>query len=251
MRKIKLLGFFKKVRVPGILVQQGFRLTLMLVIFFVFPSISTLQLGITQPQLYERSIIEIDLPIEENSDVTVPAQKNKDLKVDDNGDVVLDRESVKPAAKVDSVQVNSLCDGIAEKWKLVPNPEVSGQYIICNSDSGEMASVSELNSAQNNYRVTHGLNALSINGDLCKIAGERAVEVAGNFSHSGFEAAVDRSGIERSSVGENIASGPLTAVQFVEWSWDKSPGHRANMLGDWVEGCGGVHDRFAVFIFAK
>jgi len=113
-----------------------------------------------------------------------------------------------------------------------------------------MATASELNSTLNNYRVAHGLNSLTIDATLCAIAQERAVEITQNFSHDGFEAAVKRHNLQKSS-GENIASGPLTAVQFVEWSWDKSPGHKANMLADWTEGCGGVNGRFAVFIFAK
>ena len=150
-----------------------------------------------------------------------------------------------------SKNLSGLCSGVTESWKLVPNPDVQGQYVICNSETGQMANASELNTVQNNYRVNNGLNSLSISGELCTIATERAREVADNFSHDGFEAAINRHNLQKSSVGENIASGPLTAVQFVEWSWDKSPGHRANMLGDWSEGCGGVYDRFAVFIFAK
>jgi len=152
---------------------------------------------------------------------------------------------------VQSKNSNPLCNGVTELWKLVPDPEKEGQYIICNTEkSNQMATADELNSALNNYRVSHGLNALRIDGTLCAIAGERAREISQNFSHDGFEAAVERHNLEKSA-GENIASGPLTAVQFVEWSWDKSAGHRANMLSDWTEGCGGVFDRFAVFIFAK
>lgn len=147
---------------------------------------------------------------------------------------------------------NPLCRGVTESWKLVPDPEVEGQYIICNAGGqSQMATVDELNIAINNYRASNSLNRLNISGDLCTIATERAREISVNFSHDGFENAVERSGIEKNAVGENIASGPLSAVQFVEWSWDKSPGHRANMLGDWSEGCGGVYARFAVYIFAR
>ena len=144
-----------------------------------------------------------------------------------------------------------LCKDVTEPWKLVPDPEKEGQFIICNSQTGnQMGTASELNAALNNYRVAHQLNALTIDNTLCSIAAERAVEISQNFSHDGFEAAVERHNLQKSA-GENIASGPLTAVQFVEWSWDKSPGHKANMLSDWNEGCGGVFDRFAVYIFAK
>ena len=157
----------------------------------------------------------------------------------------------KPQAQiVQNKNSNPLCMGVTEPWKLVPDPEKEGQFIICNSETGnKMATADELNSTLNNYRVAHGLNALRIDGTLCAIAAERAREISQNFSHDGFEAAVERHNLQKSA-GENIASGPLTAVQFVEWSWDKSPGHKANMLSDWNEGCGGVFDRFAVYIFA-
>ena len=158
----------------------------------------------------------------------------------------------KPQAQiVQNKNSNPLCKGVTEPWKLVPDPEKEGQFIICNSETGnKMATADELNSTLNNYRVAHGLNALRIDGTLCAIAGERAREISQNFSHDGFEAAVEKHNLQKSA-GENIASGPLTAVQFVEWSWDKSPGHKANMLSDWTEGCGGVFDRFAVYVFAK
>lgn len=146
---------------------------------------------------------------------------------------------------------NPLCRGIKEDWKMIADPAHNGQYVICNTEKEKMTTVDELNSAQNNYRREHGLNQLSINGELCKIAASRAQEIAKDFSHSGFESAVKGSGLGKSSYGENIASGPLSGVHFVEWSWDKSPGHRENMLGDWTDGCGGVWDKYAVFLFAK
>lgn len=146
---------------------------------------------------------------------------------------------------------SQICKGETENWKMVPDPDHAGQYIICNTQSGKMTTVDELNAAQNSYRQKHGLSVLNINSELCKIAANRAVEVSKNFSHSGFESAVKGSGLGKNSYGENIASGPLSGVQFVEWSWDKSPGHRENMLSDWTEGCGGVFDKYAVFLFAK
>lgn len=146
---------------------------------------------------------------------------------------------------------NPLCRGVSESWKMIPDPNHAGQYIICNTESEKMTTVDELNRAQNNYRGEHGLNQLNINGQLCKIAANRAAEIAKDFSHGGFESAVKGSGLGKSSYGENIASGPLSGVHFVEWSWDKSPGHRENMLGDWTDGCGGVFDKYAVFLFAK
>ena len=146
---------------------------------------------------------------------------------------------------------SQLCQGKKDAWTLVPNPGQEGLYTICNVTVEKMATVSELNAAQNSYRVEHGLGNLNINSKLCEVAAGRAAEVSKNFSHDGFKSAVEGSGLGKSSYGENIASGPLSGVHFVEWSWDKSPGHRANMLEDWTEGCAGVSGKYAVFLFAK
>ena len=238
MRKLSWVKLLLKFKPPEYLRIQVGRLLLTLTLFLLIPSVVNLRLGNAQPAISDESVL--DLPI-----ITPPAPPAK------TKDVVLDTQQPNPTVKVGSKNLSGLCSGVTESWKLVPNPDVQGQYVICNSETGQMANASELNTVQNNYRVNNGLNSLSISGELCTIATERAREVADNFSHDGFEAAINRHNLQKSSVGENIASGPLTAVQFVEWSWDKSPGHRANMLGDWSEGCGGVYDRFAVFIFAK
>lgn len=146
---------------------------------------------------------------------------------------------------------NTLCKGVAESWKMIPDPSHEGLYVICNTSSEKMTTVDELNAAQNSYRVEHGLGNLNINSKLCEVAVGRAADVSKSFSHDGFKSAVEGSGLGKSSYGENIASGPLTGVHFVEWSWDKSAGHKANMLGDWTDGCGGVSGKYAVFLFAK
>src|SRR3990167_3191478 len=186
----------------------------------------------------------------------ISAQKSASIKGQEENNQKLESPKPKLAGKpqtqiIQNKNSHPLCRGVTEPWKLVPDPEKEGQFIICNSQTGnQMGTASELNVALNNYRVAHGLNALTIDNTLCSMAAERAVEISQNFSHDGFEAAAERHNLHKSA-GENIASGPLTAVQFVEWSWDKSPGHRANMLSEWDEGCGGIFDRFAVYIFAK
>lgn len=150
-----------------------------------------------------------------------------------------------------AVSSNPLCKGLKDPWTLIADPSHEGEYVICNVVPEKMTTVEELNSAQNEYRKDHSLNSLSIDSQLCMVASQRAKEISTNFSHDGFEAAVDRNGVNRSAVGENIASGPLAGVHFVQWAWDRSPGHKGNMLGDWSVGCGGVYDKFAVFIFAR
>src|SRR3989344_4827153 len=247
MVKFKPAKFLSKIRPPEYLKMQAARLLLTLTLFFLSPSLINLQLGNAYPPISEESVLELPIIIPTPAPSPIPSPSAPVAKTKD---VILDTQH-QPAVKVASKNLSGLCSGVVEEWKLVPNPEVEGQYVICNSTTGQMATASELNTAQNNYRVNNGLNSLSINGELCTIATERAREVADNFSHDGFEAAINRHNLQKSAVGENIASGPLTAVQFVEWSWDKSPGHRENMLGDWNEGCAGVYDRFAVFIFAK
>lgn len=220
------------------------RLIVLFIVVIAVTSASSLQLGYSQPSVLEKAVIELTF-----SPSPTPIEVIKE-PIPISQEIILETKE-NPIVKIGTNKLSSLCEGITEAWKLVPNPEVEGQYIICNSQNGQMATVDELNTAQNNYRQAQGLSRLSINGDLCKLASERAREIADNFSHDGFEVAVERNNIQKSAVGENIASGPLTAVQFVEWSWNKSPGHRANMLGDWSEGCGGVFNRFAVFIFAR
>ena len=199
------------------------------------------------------AFLTVSLNFKNLQEVSSQQSENPRIQQEDNQKTQSPKPKLPGKPQTQFVQKSShpLCTGVTEPWKLVPDPEKEGQYIICNTQTGnKMATADELNVALNNYRVAHGLNALKIDGTLCAIAGERARDISQNFSHDGFEAAAERHNLQKSA-GENIASGPLTAVQFVEWSWDKSPGHRANMLSDWNEGCGGVFDRFAVFIFAK
>lgn len=146
---------------------------------------------------------------------------------------------------------NPLCKGITDYWALVPDLTHEGEYVICNVVPEKMTTVDELNAAQNDYRRDQGLNTLGVDAILCTVAGERAKEISTNFSHDGFESTIERNDVNRSAVGENIASGPLSGVHFVQWAWDRSTGHRENMLRDWSAGCAGVYNKFAVFIFAK
>ena len=87
--------------------------------------------------------------------------------------------------------------------------------------------------------------------EIGTLVGYSAILMAKHLAEGAKIVSIEVDKNSASQARKNIASGPLTAVQFVEWSWDKSPGHRTNMLSDWNEGCGGVFDRFAVFIFAK
>lgn len=220
------------------------RVSLALLIFTSTSAVSNLRSTQALP-LDDEAIIQIVNPAKGEP-------KEKDLSKEP------EVQSAKIIAKKNEEQISyksggtsPLCKDVNESWQLVPNPKEEGLYVICNAKNDAMATAAELNVALNNYRQGLGLPKLTINDQLCQISAKRAKEVASNFSHSGFEEAVKSSGLGKSSYGENIASGPMSAVRFVEWSWDKSPGHRENMRRDWTDGCGGVYDRFAVFLFAK
>lgn len=84
----------------------------------------------------------------------------------------------------------------------------------------------------NDFRAQNGLHSLQTSPILTQFAEQRAREIVSDFSHDfGWW---DASGCR--GVGENIhyripaASDPASySVQ----AWINSPGHRANMLGDW------------------
>jgi len=72
----------------------------------------------------------------------------------------------------------------------------------------------------NNYRVQHGLRPLVFTSELNNLAQKRAMEIQTNFSHEG---------IMKYNLGENIVMG-ISSDQEALDIWDKSPGHKANML---------------------
>ena len=219
--------------------SQVFLLCLVLFAFTISGFVKNISLIRNLPLFWEKPVLISTMPVDPG-------------KLSRTSDAVKPKLSLPAQKQVIAKSGNPLCVGVTEPWKLVPDPSHEGLYVICNTTSEQMATAAELNIAQNSYRVSHGLNSLTINDGMCKIAAARAKEISTNFSHDGFESAVERSGItDKSSFGENIASGPLSAVHFIEWSWDKSPGHKANMLGDWSDGCAGVYGRYAVFNFAR
>jgi len=89
----------------------------------------------------------------------------------------------------------------------------------------------------NNYRVSQGLAKLTSNSDIDNQATIHSQNMANGqvpFGHTGFSERIKAIGIRYSSAGENVAynqgySDPATiAVQ----GWLKSPGHLANIRGN-------------------
>lgn len=142
-----------------------------------------------------------------------------------------------------------------ENYQLVPCKSADeGCYNIFNAPPEAMTTADELNSAVNQYRTTHNLNPLYIDPQLCQIAQERAQEASQDFSHAGFEQHLTNGDFDYtgySAIAENLWQGSFSAVHIVEFGWDKSPGHKANLQGDWSRGCAGVHSEYAVFIFVR
>lgn len=88
----------------------------------------------------------------------------------------------------------------------------------------------------NVQRVNNGLQPLTMNWQLCRVARYKSADMAnkGYFSHtsptygSPFKM-MESFGLSFSAAGENIAYGQSTPAQVMN-SWMNSPGHRSNIL---------------------
>ncbi|MCH7951836.1 CAP domain-containing protein [Patescibacteria group bacterium] len=142
-----------------------------------------------------------------------------------------------------------------ENYQLIPCPDgTEGCYTIPNAPSESMTSAEELNAATNQYRQAHGFTKLYIDPQLCEIAAQRATEIGNSFSHDGFNQHIQNGDYDYAgftSIAENLWQGNFSGVHIVEYGWDKSEGHRANLQGDWSRGCGEVNGSNAVFIFVR
>lgn len=89
----------------------------------------------------------------------------------------------------------------------------------------------------NKARAAQGVDALTLDPDLCKAAAIRAEELGTYFSHDRPDGTscftvFDEVGIKSyHAAGENIAMGYTDAVMVME-GWMNSPGHRANILSE-------------------
>lgn len=108
---------------------------------------------------------------------------------------------------------------------------------------------SNLNQAVNDYRTSHGLSKLMIREDICQAARERNRQIATDFSHNGFEVTV--SNLNYDAIAENIWQGEPFSMEKVVSGWDESPGHQANMLGNYTFGCGVAENNRAIYLFLR
>lgn len=112
-----------------------------------------------------------------------------------------------------------------------------GQIIqIPLTDSTAVAYEKEVVRLVNELRAENGLNALSYDWELSRVARYKSRDMAdhGYFSHtsptygSPFQM-IRNFGLTYRSAGENIAKGYATPHEVVN-AWMRSPGHRANIL---------------------
>lgn len=105
--------------------------------------------------------------------------------------------------------------------------------------SGPVSMVTDILTYVNEDRKQQGLAALKLNDAECAIAAKHSRDMAAGripFGHSGLNArakAIRKALGEIVSVGENVASGPMTAREVVD-GWLHSPGHKRNIEGDFT-----------------
>ena len=86
-------------------------------------------------------------------------------------------------------------------------------------------------------RAEAGLGGLRLDGTLSAMAAVRAQEIVSTWSHtrpdgSNVTALASQYGLSYSVIGENLAYGQTSADQAVA-EWMASPGHRANIMGNY------------------
>jgi len=115
------------------------------------------------------------------------------------------------------------------------NPIESGRPTV---DKNDIAGQTHL--LVNSYRQSRGLSALRYNNQVAEIALEHSRNMAGGvvpFSHEGFSSRADAIAkqMKLSAAAENVAWNrgyDNPAAQAVN-SWLESPGHLANIVGDY------------------
>jgi uncharacterized protein YkwD len=98
------------------------------------------------------------------------------------------------------------------------------------SSASEQAILVEMN----RVRAEHGLPALRHDGRLTRAARSHTLGMlrTNTFSHGDMAARLERFGIRRGRVGENLAwgAGTYASAQAIVRMWLASPSHRANLL---------------------
>src|SRR5450432_1001900 len=108
----------------------------------------------------------------------------------------------------------------------------------------------------NEDRKQHGLAILQINSMESSLAARHSHDMASGkvkFGHDGFNARARtiQKSLGSMEVGENVASGPMTAREVVD-GWLKSTGHKKNIEGDFtLTGIGYARDKKGDIYFTQ
>jgi uncharacterized protein YkwD len=108
----------------------------------------------------------------------------------------------------------------------------------------------------NEDRKQHGLSPLEMNGLESSLASKHSHDMATGkvkFGHDGFNARAKaiQKAIGSTDVGENVASGPMTAREVVD-GWLNSPGHKKNIEGNFtLTGIGYATDKKGNIFFTQ
>ena len=108
----------------------------------------------------------------------------------------------------------------------------------------------------NEDRREHGLVALKMNDLESGLALKHSKDMAAGkvgFGHEGFNARAKtiQKALGSTMIGENVASGPMTAREVVD-GWLNSPGHKRNIEGNFtLTGIGYARDRKGDIYFTQ
>jgi uncharacterized protein YkwD len=108
----------------------------------------------------------------------------------------------------------------------------------------------------NEDRKQHGLSPLEMNSLESSLASKHSHDMATGkvkFGHDGFNARAKaiQKAIGSNEVGENVASGLMTAREVVD-GWLNSPGHKKNIEGDFtLTGIGYASDKKGNIFFTQ
>jgi uncharacterized protein YkwD len=122
--------------------------------------------------------------------------------------------------------------------------------------SGSKTMETEILEYVNEDRKEHGLIALRMNDLESNLASKHSKDMAGGkvkFGHDGFNARAKtiQKALGSTIIGENVASGQMTAREVVD-GWLNSPGHKRNIEGDFtLTGIGYAIDRKGDIYFTQ
>lgn len=130
-------------------------------------------------------------------------------------------------------------------YALDKNGKIVKSYSAQDTAYDHDAWVNQIYNLTNNARIKNGQSTLSLDSELCRIADERAEEIAdefqttSNISHDELHAHASeiRSMFGQIAIRENIDTGAITPTMVMS-DWMNSAGHKANILNNNHENIG-------------